>query len=165
MEPGWAAAVSAVAGGFSAITAITAVFIALRSERRSHLIIKAQIFLTLRQEFLEIYRELGDLEGPGSADAALDLARQAYWHHAYNEWYLSKMAPNELGGLWENFFRRAVESGYAHPPLKEALEKMLANKSAGFGAYAQDFAADLFQRMRTSNPSTIRAHDARDLPR
>jgi hypothetical protein len=76
------------------------------------------------------------------------MARQAYWHHSFDEWYISRLAPKELGDMWDGFFKRAVQSGYAHPPLKATLNELAKDKSSGFGAYAQEFISDLMEHPR-----------------
>ena len=145
METGWPAVLSAASGAFSAIAALAAVFIAIRNERRSREITKAQMYLTLREGFLSIYKELGELEDAQDANARLRRAREAYWHHAYDEWRLSRMAPRELGDLWNEFFRRAVQSGYTHSPLRRTFDDLRGNEKAGFGLYAKDFIADFLK--------------------
>jgi hypothetical protein len=148
MSTGWTDALAAISGGLSALTAFTAVVIAIRSERRSREVLKAQMYLTLRHGFLDVFRELGDLTGRSEEDVDLRTARQAYWHHAFDEWYICQLAPRELGDMWDGFFRRAVQSGYAHPPLKATLDELAKDRSSGFGAYAQGFISDLIEQPR-----------------
>jgi hypothetical protein len=145
MTSEWTNLVSALAAVFSATTAATAIFFTYRSERRSREVTKAQVYLTLRQNFIDIYRELGDLEGGADPEAQLRLARQAYWHHAFNEWYVSRLAPRELGDLWPSFFRAANASGFRHPALRETFDRMSANPDVGFGSYAKDFIEEVRQ--------------------
>lgn len=148
MTTGWTDTLAAISGGLSALTAFIAVVIAIRSERRSREVLKAQMYLSLREGFMNIFRELGDLTGRSEEDVHLRMARQAYWHHAFDEWYISQLAPRELGDMWDSFFRRAVQSGYAHAPLKKTLDELAEDKSSGFGAYAQGFISDLIGQPR-----------------
>jgi hypothetical protein len=135
--------VAAASGGISAITALIAVVVAVRNDRRSREVARAVVFLSLRDGFREIYRELGDLQGGDDPDAPLKLARQSYWHHAFNEWYVPQLAPREFGDLWRGFFLKTVLSGYGHPPLRQALDDLMADRTKGFGAYAGDFAEEV----------------------
>ena len=137
----WAAALSAASAVVSSLIAFVAVLIAVRNERRSREVVKSQIYLSLREGFLGIYKELGDLEEKGAVqDVRLRLVRQAYWHHAFDEWYVShSLAPRELRDLWDQFFKTAARAGYAHASLQRTLEELTADKSAGFGAYASEF--------------------------
>lgn len=145
MTSEWSNLVSALAAVFSATTAATAIVFTYRSERRSREVTKAQVYLTLRQTFIDIYRELGDLEGGADPEAQLRLARQAYWHHAFNEWYVSRLAPRELGDLWPSFFRAANASGFRHPALRDTFDRMAADPDVGFGSYAKDFITEVRQ--------------------
>jgi hypothetical protein len=153
VDAGWATALSAIAGGFSAMTAVAAIVIAVRNERRSIAITRAQMYLLLRQGFFDIFKELGDLDGTSDIDGEQRQARIAYWHHAYDEWRVAKLAPKELGDLWTEHFRTATESGYRHPALRRTFDALSANTDEGFGAYAQDFVADLSRDLRDSSRS------------
>jgi hypothetical protein len=148
MDSSWIDFLAAISGGLSALTALIAVVIAIRSERRSREVLKAQMYLTLRQGFHDIYRELGDLTGRSEEDTDLRMARQAYWHHAFDEWYISQLAPRELGDMWNAFFKRATLSGWAHPALKATLDELAKDRSSGFGAYAQPFICELMEQPR-----------------
>jgi hypothetical protein len=85
MGTAWTDALGAISGGLSALTAFIAVVIAIRSERRSREVMKAQMYLTLRTRFLDLYRQLGDLTSRSEEDVDLRMARHAYWHHAFDE--------------------------------------------------------------------------------
>jgi hypothetical protein len=91
---------------------------------------------------LDIYTKLGDLDDE-PADEGEAAARAAYWHHSFDEWYLStRLAPSEFGVLWRDFYKRAAQAGLRHPALKRSFEK-LRRDPAGFGAYAGEFVAQL----------------------
>ena len=154
--------VAAASGGLSALTALVAVVIAVRSDRRSREVARAAIFLNLREGFRDIYRELGDLQGGDDPEAPLKLARQSYWHHAFDEWYVPQLAPREFGDLWQNFFLKTVLSGYGHPPLRDALEDLMADGTKGFGAYAGEFADEVRRAVASAEESTL--EQTRDHP-
>jgi hypothetical protein len=143
---GWTDVAGVVAAAASTLVALVAVVVAIRSDRRSREVIKVQTYLALRGGFLSIYRELGRLEDVGTDDVGLDLARAAYWHHAWDEWYVSeRLAPREFGDLWRSFFSVAVVAGLRHPALRARLDTLASDENAGFGAYAKDFVEVLRQ--------------------
>ncbi|GEA87383.1 hypothetical protein [Cellulomonas cellasea] len=135
--------VAAASGGLSALTALVAVAVAVRSDRRSREIARVAIFLNLRDGFRDIYRELGDLRGADDPGAPLRLARESYWHHAFDEWFVPQLAPRECGDLWSGLFRTMVVSGYGHAPLRQVLDDLMAEPDKGFGAYAGAFADEV----------------------
>jgi hypothetical protein len=153
----WTDVAGVVTAAASTLIALIAVVIAIRSDRRSRQVLKVQTYLMLRAGFLDIYRELGTLEDMAADDVRLALARAAYWHHAWDEWYISeRLAPREFGGLWDGFFSVAVLSGLRHPALKSSLDELARDTSAGFGAYAKDFVAVL----RSMDKLTATADDS-----
>ena len=139
MESDWADALGALSGAFSAVAALVAVGIAVWNQRRAAAITRAQMYLMLRQGFYEIFKELGELNEETPADNQEKLARAAYWHHAYDEWRVARMAPDDLADLWTQHFEAAVQSGYPHPALKTALADLMSHPEQGFAAYAKDF--------------------------
>jgi hypothetical protein len=138
--------VSAIAAGASSAIALVAVFIALLAERRSRAVERrgaelqsAQVYLTLRTKFLEIFRDLGNLEQREPATPEEGRAREAYWHHAYDEWLVAtKLAPHAVPELWNVFCEKTL-TGVAHPALESSLEKLMNDPKAGFGAFAKEF--------------------------
>jgi hypothetical protein len=136
----WAQSLSAVAAGLSSIIALVAILIAVRNDRRSREVTKTQIFLALRDRFLDIYEKLGDLDKLKAIDEDKRAAREAYWHHAFSEWYVCKnIAPHEMGGMWYSLYKGLIKSGYDHPALKATLAELTKHKEKGFGEYAQQF--------------------------
>jgi hypothetical protein len=152
-EASWTDIASVVTAIGSTLTALVALGLAIRSDRRSRQALVVQTYLHLRSGFLEIYRDLGALDETEADSEELRLARQAYWHHAWDEWYVAKrMAPSEFAGLWDDFFAFAVLSGYRHPALRATLDELAARKEAGFGAYAGTLIAEL-RRMEAESKS------------
>jgi hypothetical protein len=141
---------NSIAAIASSTTAIVAVIIAIlaewrsrEAEKRGAELLTAEIYVTLRTGFIDIFEKLGDL-GQGSASTLQErLAREAYWHHAYDEWFISRrLAPHALPELWD-VFRDKVRSGGAHPALAQSLSELMKDPEAGFGAYAGDFIEEL----------------------
>lgn len=143
------------------MTAVAAIVIAVRNERRSIAITRAQMYLVLRQGFFDIFKELGDLRGRPDVDGKQRQARIAYWHHAYDEWRVAKLAPNELGDLWSEHFRTAVESGYRHDALRRTFDELRADTDEGFGLYAQEFVADLLRGLHDPTRDAAGGHRSR----
>jgi hypothetical protein len=133
-----------IAGVASSLIALVAVVVAIRSDRRSREVVKVQTYLMLRSGFLDIYRQLGALEDADVDSVDLRLTRQAYWHHAWDEWYIAKkLAPREFEELWDNFFSVAVQSGLKHRALRSVLDDLTRDSEVGFGRYAKEFVATL----------------------
>jgi hypothetical protein len=133
-----------ITGVASSLIALVAVIVAIRSDRRSREVVKVQTYLMLRSGFLDIYRQLGALEDANADSVDLRLTRQAYWHHAWDEWYIAKkVAPREFEDLWDDFFSVAVQSGLKHPALRSVLDDLIRDTEVGFGAYAKEFVAML----------------------
>lgn len=123
----------------SSVTAIVAVYIAVRTERRARLVAATQLLLTLSSQFFEIFWRLGDPAKP-TANEEQRLARAAYWQNGYLEWFLTnRFARKDFGLIWDKYFESANLSGYAHEGLREELYKLAANKNEGFGFYAQEY--------------------------
>jgi hypothetical protein len=142
----WVDVITVATGFFATMTAVIGLVVALRSDRRSREALRVQTYLQLRTRFLDIYRELGRLEDAGDEGSEARLTRQAYWHHAWDEWYITKeLAPREFATLWDDFFSKAMAPSAGHPGLWAALEQLASNPRAGFGAYARD----LIKEVRT----------------
>lgn len=136
-------AISGAAAALSAVTALFAVVIAVRAEKRSRAVAAAQIYLELRSRFLEIYTKMGDLGRPSENDEER-AARYAYWHHCFDEWYIStRLAPQEFRSLWKSFYRSVQQSGLSHKELEQSLGELQRERTMGFGMYAQDFVTEL----------------------
>ncbi len=72
------------------------------------------------------------------------LAREAYWHHSFDEWYLSnKLASREIGYMWAEFYKPAIVSGYDEPALRSILEELLKDPEKGFREYTKEFMSSL----------------------
>jgi hypothetical protein len=123
----------------SSVTALVAVLIAVIAERRATAVAEAQVFLTLRTRFLSLYERMGDVNQLATNDSE-KAARFAYWHHSYDEWFITEhLAPRFFKPLWSRFFERAVSSGRKHQGLRAAFDELVERKEAGFADYAQDF--------------------------
>lgn len=141
----WVDLAGVLAAVFSTVTAVVALIVAIRSDRRSRQALKVQTYLQLRGKFLDIFQQLGRLDRQEDEGIEVTLARQAYWHHAWDEFYVAKrLAPDEFATLWDDFFRPAVKSGL-HEGLVQTLNNLASDRSVGFGAYAQDLVAEVRQ--------------------
>jgi hypothetical protein len=136
---GWTALLGAIAAVCSAATAAIAIWLAVQSNRRAWEFARAQMYLRLRSRFLDILPNLGDLSAKSDPTSSESMARIAYWHHAYDEWRLSSLAPKQFGHLWDEQFKKAVISGYAHPALRNTFDELRSDAKGGFGLYARDF--------------------------
>lgn len=133
-----------VTGITSTLIALLALAVAVRSDRRSREALKVQTYLQLRSRFIDIYQELGHMENVEPDNIKLRLARQAYWYHVWDEWYIcNRLASKEFSELWKGFFAAGAISAYSQAALKASLEKLAAMTDRGFGAYAQDLLQEL----------------------
>lgn len=152
----WVDVASVLTAIFATLTAVIALAVAIRSDRRSREALKVQTYLSLRSGFLDIYRGLGRLDDAEADSVPLELSRQAYWHHAWDEWYIAKrLAPREFSVLWDDFFALAVRSGYKHPALRSTLDSLAKRTDSGFGAYAQDLVKELREPSASSEDSKV----------
>jgi hypothetical protein len=119
----------------------------VQNDRRAWEFARAQMYLTLRAEFLGIPAELGDLADETPPTGPERMARVACWHHSYDEWRVSRLAPKQFGDFWGDHFKKAIMSGYAHPALRATFDELRADTKAGFGAYSQDFIKELLEEM------------------
>jgi hypothetical protein len=121
------------------MAALVAVYMAVRAEGRSRKVGAAQLYLELRSRMISLYTQLGDMDSTTATDAERK-ARAAYWHHCYDEWYLStRLAPEEFGALWEDFYKQASRSGLRHAGLRSALEELTSSPHSKFADYAGGF--------------------------
>lgn len=127
----------------SMVVALIALFISLKAQKSLQRVMATQVYLDLRSRFLEIFLKLGDLDRP-AANSEERAARFAYWHHSFDEWYIGKSAPKEFGAL-KSFYRDAGQSGLGHASLRQSLDELANDKSAGFGRYAQDFISEILR--------------------
>ncbi|MBM2614258.1 hypothetical protein JIG36_01650 [Actinoplanes sp. LDG1-06] len=138
----------------SLLIALIAVILAIRTDRRSREVLKIQTYLSLRSRFIELLQKLGELEDTRPADdPELRLARVAYWHHSWDEWYLSeRLSRAEFGGMWDGFFSKAMLAGLRHSALRQTLDDLRASDQAGFGSWAQEFIAEVERLEKASSP-------------
>ena len=128
------------------VIAVASVVIALASlalsyvgQRRASQVALVQTHLALRTRFLEIYRRL-PLEGDELDEGRTAL--RAYWHNAYDEWFIANRLTPAFGRLWHEFYEGAIVSGLRHKPLEEELHALLL-RPEGFSLYADEFVTEL----------------------
>ena len=114
-------------GTFVVTTA--AVLVAYGVDVRGRALARTTLFLQLRSRFLDVLHNLP----PGYRDpnwiptSEADKAASArYWHHAYDEWYVSRhLNPRLMGKLWDDFYLPSIRSGLKHRALQWALTHIL----------------------------------------
>lgn len=125
----------------SAAIALAAFFLAWRADARAKELALVQMFLALRSRFLEIYLKLPPPAKEAAAYTADDKAAVlAYWHHTFDEWYITtKLSHRFLKRLWEGFYAPAVLSGMRHDGFRQVLFEIIEDSEdaseyqAGFG--------------------------------
>ena len=122
----------------SVVVALASLSLAYKTQRRAEQVALVQTHIALRTRFLEIYQHLPLAEDRDEGKAAL----QAYWHNAYDEWFITNKLTPRFEGLWSSFYRQAVASGLAHPVLEGELRRLLS-RPEGFALYSGDFVNEL----------------------
>jgi len=124
----------------SAFVALAAFFVALRADMRARDLALVQMFLSLRSRFLEIYVKLPDPEKEAASYTADDKAAVlAYWHHTFDEWYVTTKLSNRLmNQLWSGFYAPAIRSGMGHDAYRAVLFESLDDRKE-FGEYGPDY--------------------------
>jgi len=113
----------------SLVVAVSTAIVAFRVDLRNKAVIRTELFIQLRSSFLDVLQSLPpEYRDPNwrPATALEQAAAVRYWHHAYDEWYVSRRLNAALmGPLWDGFYRPAIQSGLAHPGLRHAFGRML----------------------------------------
>lgn len=109
----------------SFVVAASAFWLSWQSEARSQLAARTQLYLDLRTRFLHVLEGLPakhtepDWDASSKEDHA---AAVRYWHHSFDEWYLTRWQNQKLmGTLWDEFYSKALLSGLKHNGLRKAL--------------------------------------------
>jgi hypothetical protein len=125
----------------SAAIALAAFFLAWRADARARELAVVQMFLALRSRFLDIYLKLPPPAKVASAYSDNEKAAVlAYWHHAFDEWYVTTgLSHRLLKRLWQGFYAPAVLSGMRHDGYRQVLFELIEDSEnaseyrAGFG--------------------------------
>ena len=144
----WIEMVAVVISGASLVVAIIAFRKANSAERRSLADAKTQAFLTFRDRFNTIKRDIP----PGWSDKTKSWLPQpdteewrqieAYWQNAFDEWFVpTRLNKEYLEDVWELFFKRAVKSALDNRPLRYVAWRLC--ETGEFSQYSRDFAAVL----------------------
>lgn len=124
----------------SAAVALAAFFLSWRADARAEVLARTQMFLGLRTRFLEVFRHLPRFDKP-SADYTPEerAAVLAYWHHAFDEWYITnRLNQKPMQKLWHEFFAPAVLAGMRHDALRQVLFNMIDSQDQS-GEYRRSF--------------------------
>jgi len=101
---------------------IAATYISMRADARSKVAAKTQVYLALRSRFIEVHEQLPASysdQGWRPVTEAEKGAVARYWHHAFDEWYITTRLDHALlSSLWRDFFSGAVLSGLGHNGLR-----------------------------------------------
>ncbi|MEM1362470.1 MAG: hypothetical protein AAGF94_12255 [Pseudomonadota bacterium] len=128
----------------SFVVAGSALYLGIRNNQRAEEVARVQTFLEMRHNFLSIYAELGDFLSANAPNEEERRAREAYWHNAYNQWYVSKkLGAKVFDDLWDGFFRDATRSGYGTAGLRATLDKMVHDGGAGYAVRSAEFHDDI----------------------
>lgn len=96
--------------------------VAKLADRRSQIAARTKTFLALRSRFISVHEKLPpNYDDPSWAPQGETEKKAAarYWHHAFDEWYITTQLDKKvLGNLWPDFYREAALSGLAHNGLR-----------------------------------------------
>ncbi len=107
---------------------IAATLVALLADKRARVAARAQTFLALRSRFIEVHQQLpahflDPAWSPGNDDEKAAISR--YWHHAFDEWYITTHLDRRLlGSLWADFFLGATLAALRHHALRRFFADM-----------------------------------------
>lgn len=137
--PAWYELVQIGVGIAASIVAIVAFGIARFTARNAQELARVQTFVSLRNAFLPMYRELGsDPQSPSRSRISAQDSK-AYWQHVFDEWFVSKhLAPKTYGALWDDFFAGVTAVGMRDPDIRRSFEEMSLVKGR-FGKYTEEF--------------------------
>ena len=124
----------------SAAVALAAFFLSWRSDARAKVLARTQMFLELRTRFLEVFQRLPPFDKPSSSYTPEEkLVVLSYWHHAFDEWYVTnRLSHKHMKELWNEFYAPAVLAGMRHQGLRDVLFNMIEEQE-GFGEYRRSF--------------------------
>ena len=111
--------------GASLIVSVWAFGLAWSADARAKVAARAQLFLTLRTRFLDVLEDLPPNYMAPDWDASSPEHRAAairYWHHAFDEWYVTKRLDKKLmQQLWDQYYSEATLAGLKHNGLRKVL--------------------------------------------
>lgn len=117
-----------IISALSFVIAALAFLYSKRADDRAKIMARGNLFLELRSRFNAIYEGLpqGYREPGWRADGhAEKQAVRRYWHHCFDEWYLTnRINQKYMDVLWKEYFSDGVTAGARHDGLWEILVKM-----------------------------------------
>lgn len=120
---------------------------------------KISIFLSLRQRYLEIEKELPI--NFRNMEYANDEKLKQYWLHTFDEWYATnKIDRIYLRSLWTSYYRSAIKSALRHKSIRITLLEMSDSglENSSFSGFKDEFLMDVF----TLFPQEEKLRDQRD---
>jgi hypothetical protein len=123
----------AAAGALAAVPiSMFAAYLAKRADARSKIAARTQVYLSLRSRFIEVHQQLPPSYADNTWRPTTEAEKGAvarYWHHAFDEWYVTTHLDHELlSSLWQDFFSGAVLSGMRHSGLRLHFATLQGNR-------------------------------------
>jgi len=142
-------------GGVSLIFSACALILSWRSDSRSQIAARAQLFMSLRTRFLKVLEDLPPEYSDPKWDASDPLHREAanrYWHNAFDEWYVTtRLHAGLMRPLWDQFYSKAILAGLGHNGLRKTLIEMRKQDRALAGLW-KEFRGVLDRLWATDHP-------------
>ena len=135
------------------IVAVAAFFLTWRSERRSRVVAKTQVYMDLKSRFLTIQETLpagyeNDDWNPDVPAERTSVVR--YWHHCFDEWFISHyLARDMVGDLWKEYYADSLGVALGRAKMRAVVLRM-TDERAGNGHW-KGFRNDLDDIWRRSH--------------
>lgn len=116
---------------------------------------RADIFLSLRQTYLNIHKglpyQIKDSVPVDKGSEDWD-AIEMYWLNVFNEWYITnKSLKHECKKLWKEYYAGAIASSVHDENMRRVLEDLLVERNYSFGSFHKEFKECLFELEKPSN--------------
>ena len=103
----------------------------MRADARGQVAARTQLFLDLRTRFLGLLEDLPPNYRSPEWEPSDPKHREAvvrYWHHAFDEWYVTRRLNEKLmRPLWDQFYCNAILTGLRHNGLRKIFIEMTKN--------------------------------------
>lgn len=153
------------------VLALIAVIVAAWSLKTNSDVVKAQLYLELRNRFADVNRQLprdaSEIILPEqhkdyhneqwtphpNRDKDEFEAIETYWYHTFDEWFtVKRMNHGIYVRLWHSFFERAIFEGLKNRPLRYVLYYLMNTDRTSFSGKKTEFGSDLtkiYNKFRT----------------
>lgn len=148
--------ITAISTLAAVLVSVVALLVSLRADARAKTAARTDVYLSLRSRFLEVHAALpASYTDPNWMPTTPDeqSAVTRYWHHAYDEWYITKRLNAELlQDLWAEYYSKAILAGLRHNCLRLWLVAM-TRADVELAAFWTDYRKELELQWAKLHPS------------